>query len=1116
MSIKTRLIFLMFCTVIFLIFLSSQIRAQEAVRVWEEPLTLPTYLVDPPNPNPMFYTGRAYQGAEGHIYPYPLLDDLTDKRKNVTYNAVYLENEYIKLCMLPEIGGRIFYAQDKTNRYELFYHQHVIKPALIGMLGAWISGGIEWSIPHHHRATSFLPVDYTLSENPDGSKTIWIGELELRHRMQWCIGITLYPHSSIIEAKGKLFNRTQYAHSFLHWANVAVHANDTYQIIFPPEVQFATYHGKNQFCHWPIAREEYHRVDYSGGVDISWYKNLPAPTSCFAWNCTENFLAGYDHGKDAGVIHVADPYRMPGKKFWTWGTGAKGQMWEHILTEKDGPYIELMVGAYSDNQPDYSWIQPNETKVFTHTWYPLKEIGGVKKANRKAAVNVEKKDDTLCVTLNTTADYSDTRVELIHKEKLLLDTTVSISPEKPFKTAVACPHNFIRERMQLSLLSSDGDTLIHYSPQSIEQKPMPEPVEPPPAPEKIDTIEELYFTGLRLQQFHNPALEPEPYFLEALEREANNSRVNTALGIIDCLHFRFQKAEERLRRAAERSTKNYTHPRNTEALYYLGVALREQGNYEEAYECFARSAWDYDFHSSSYYQMAELCCRNHNFEKALENINRSLLTNSFNIKALNLKTVILRKLHRYAEAESINQEAYDLNPLDFWTVNESALISNEKNQNKKFTQIMDTLKNIMRDELQSYLELSLNYSKCGFFEEAIDILHGYVTLKDNDSEVNPLPYYYLGYYYFQSGEEDKMMQYYQQAKQQSPEFCFPFRRESYAILSHAMNQYPDDARTHYYLGNLLYEHQPEKAIQHWERSRDLNDDFARVHRNVAFAYSRVLNEIPQAIKSMEKAVKQDPADSRFYYELDVLYEMGKVSIDKRWKAMADNVDVISQHDDPYSRYITLLVLQEEYTKALDKLLNHHFHVWEGGGSIHNVYVNACLLRGLERFDNHKYDKALHDFRAALEYPDNMEVGPPPVDRNQPKIRYYCARVLEAMGDTIRAEELYTWIADCQISGAEVTYYKSQSLRKLNKDQAADSLLTYLIRQSEERLDNLTTMDFFAKFGEKQSQDNQRAAALYQLGLAYLGKGERQEAQSYFEKALRYDPYHLWAQWFTDH
>ncbi len=141
----------------------------QAARAWEEPLVIPTYLVEPPEPNPIFFGGRAYQGAKGPVYPYPFLDRLTDKRVDKTYKAVYLENSCVKLCVLPEIGGRLFSAVDKSDGADFIYRQHVIKPALIGMLGAWISGGVEWNIPHHHRATTFMDVDYTIAQERDGS-----------------------------------------------------------------------------------------------------------------------------------------------------------------------------------------------------------------------------------------------------------------------------------------------------------------------------------------------------------------------------------------------------------------------------------------------------------------------------------------------------------------------------------------------------------------------------------------------------------------------------------------------------------------------------------------------------------------------------------------------------------------------------------------------------------------------------------------------------------------------------------------------------------------------------------------------------------------------------------
>lgn len=187
------------------------------VKMWEGTIDLPTYRVDAPERAPLFERDFAYQRAKRGVYPYAMNDNPTNVKVDSTHKALYLENDYIKLCVLPDIGGRLLYATDKTNGYEIFYRQHVIKPANVGMLGAWISGGVEWNVFHHHRATSQYPIDYKLVDNGDGSKTIWVGEVENRHRMSWAIGLTLHPDKSYIEVTGRFFNNAQDRNSMLHW-----------------------------------------------------------------------------------------------------------------------------------------------------------------------------------------------------------------------------------------------------------------------------------------------------------------------------------------------------------------------------------------------------------------------------------------------------------------------------------------------------------------------------------------------------------------------------------------------------------------------------------------------------------------------------------------------------------------------------------------------------------------------------------------------------------------------------------------------------------------------------------------------------------------------------------
>ncbi len=1095
----------------FLFLMFIPIYAQQTVKVWEEPLVIPSYRVGKPDLNPMFYSGRAYQGAKGAVYPYPMLDKLTDIREEKTYRAVYLENEYIQICVLPEIGGRIFSALDKTNNYDFFYRQHVIKPALIGMLGAWISGGVEWNFPHHHRATAFMPVDYTLTENPDGSKTIWVGEVEIRHRMKWVIGLTLYPDSSVLEATIRLFNRTPFPHSFLCWANVAVHTNSDYQIIFPPSTEFATFHGKNQFSRWPISQEVFNRMDYTNGVDVSWWKNHPQATSFFAWNYVEDFLAGYDHGKEAGVVHVADHHIVPGKKFWTWGTGERGQMWETMLTETDGPYIELMVGAFSDNQPDYSWLQPYEVRTFKQSWYPIKKIGGVKKANRQAALNLEvTPENTVQLGFCTTAGHKGARAILEAGNQIIFEKKINISPQKPFREEIKLAKGIREEDLQLSLVSPANETLISYRPQKREGAPIPIPVKPPPPPEKIESIEELYLTGLRLEQFHNPAFEPYPYYEEVLRRDPGESRANTALGILYLKRGMFSEAEARLSRAVCRITRDYTSPKNGEAFYYLGVALRGLGRMDDAYDAFFKATWSQAWGGASYYSLAELANQRGDDSKALEFLNRSLSLNALNTKALNFKACLLRKLGRLQEAEKMAREVLDFDSLDFWAGNELYKIMAAKELEKESKEAMNSLRTKMRDATQSYLELAVDYGNCGFVDEAVEVLSRLVEANAGGSSTHPMLHYYLGYYLEKKGDKKRAMESYQRASKMPPDYCFPFRLESIEVLRRAQKIDPADARSPYYLGNLLCDLQPETAVKEWEKSRHLDETFPIVHRNLGLAYARVQNNVLQAITSMEKAVSCNSKDARYLYELDLLYEAGSVPPEKRLSLLERNRETVLQRDDALSREIMLLVQLGNYDRAAELLATHHFHVWEGGGRIHNVYVDAHLLRGHERFTAGRFDEALQSFSAALEYPKNLEVGRPYSEGRAAQVYYFIGIVYEAMDDTKKAKRYYEDVVAMEYGVSEMSYYQGLALRKLGQEEKANRIFEGLIDLGKQRLQAATALDFFAKFGERQSEMRRRAQAHYLLGLGYLGRGDEEEARTQFKKSLEMNLNHLWA------
>jgi len=1114
----------LFCFVFVSQFLAVEAQDSE-VKIWMEEEVIPTYPVGDPDPNPIFYNGRVYQGAQGHVYPYPLLDKLSNEKIDRKHKVVYLENEYLKVGVMPGPGGggRIHLAQDKTNGYDFFYKQSVLRPGLIGVLGAWWSGGVEWNFPHHHRTSNFLPLDYTLEANPDGSKTVWVGEIETRHRLKWMVGLTLHPGRSTLEMTAKLFNRTPLTHSFLFWSNVSVHVDDTYQFIFPPSQQWTTGHGKHTFSQWPYATGDtvLGRRGYEEGQDLSWWKNSTSSISIFSFLSDEDFFAGYNHGKQAGVVHVADHHLVPGKKMWSWGTGERAQVWDKILTDTDGPYIELMIGAYQDNQPDYSWMQPFEVKTFTQTWYPLRDIGGVKNANLEAAVNLEVQDGSVVrVGLNTSSKRDGAEVLVQAGDRVLLRERVDISPAEPFVRELPLPANLSIKDLKVSLLSSDGEELISYKPVDVDPEPEPTPVVPPLPPKEVPTIEELYLAGLRLVQFHSAALSPDPYWEEALRRDPGDYRTNTALGLLYIKRGRFSEAEERLEAALERATENQTIPMDGAAYYYLGLAQSALGKKEAAYRTFYRATWSYAWHGPAYFALAELATAKGDYTSAFDFLRRSLSTNQLNTRALNLTVSLLRRSGDLDEADALARQVLDWDPLDSRALYERYLLSRitgseEKNQLEREVTIR------LRGSLQSYLELALDYSGNGLYDEGIEVLSRALELKPaSDVAVSmsgkgltdgsmAMAYYYVGLLYMEKGEEEKATRSFRMASIQPTELVFPFRLEAYEALEAAIAKHPDDAAAHYYLGNLLFESQPEKAVREWERSRSLKPGFATVHRNLGIAYARLQDDIPAALASLEKAVESDPTDPRLYLELDQLAERGKVAPAERLARLERNQDVVDQDYNLLMREASLYVQVGDYAKAANLLESRHFHVWEGGGRIHDIFVDAYLAQGQQRMRDGAYSKALQDFKRALDYPLNLEVGRPRNGGRAPEVYYYVALAEMALELAAEAEGHLEMATASGISPkSPLAYYQALAFRQLGNEEKATQILNEMIRSAEQSLEAGEGDRFFAKFGERESEGARLAEAHFLLGLGFLGKGRKVEARKEFEAALALNLNHL--------
>ena len=1061
-------------------------RPRQPVTVTETDVVIPTYLAGDPEPNPMFFFGRQSQGAEGRVYPYPLYDVLTHRKADRTYRLIYLENEYVRIGILPEIGGRVFEGYDKTNNYHFFYRQHVIKPALIGLIGAWISGGIEWNIPHHHRATTFLPVQYRIEEGSDGSRTVWVGELEVRQRMRWAVGYTLRPGRSVLEATVRIVNRTPVANTMLAFANVAVHVNDQYQVVFPPRTQLGTHHHKRQFTKWPIADSRYGGGDFSGGVDISWYKNHVAANSVFAWNSDEDFVAGYDHGKDAGTMAIADHHVVPGKKFWTWGNGPRGRMWDRILTDGDGPYMEIMVGGYSDNQPDYSWLEPFETKSFTIFWYPFRAIGGAKQANVDAAVNLEVRSGTAKVGFCTTSAFDDAVVRLAAKDRVLLEQRVSIDPAHPFVRDVPLPGGVAELDLKASLRAS-GRELVSYQPVRLDPAQMPAPVTDPPAPAAIESIDELFQTGLWIEQFHNASLEPDPYWKEALRRDPGNTQVHTAFGINRFKKARYKEAEQHLRAALARLNVRYAVPKDAEATYYLGLALKAQGKHDEALDLFYKSTWDMAWRAPAYYEAAEIATLRGDSDGALACTDRSLEANGLNLRAWNLKAALLRRTGRKdAALAALAGNAHAIDPLDARAMAERWLLTRQDDDARQLRATLGAHRALAE-------ELGAEYLNAGLWQDGSDVL---AQAADEPAKTSPMVYYYLAYFARQLGREDGAERYYSLAAQASPAYVFPFEAEAEIVLRAAAAANPRDARALYYLGNLLYDWQPDRAVEAWEEFARLDPSFPIVHRNlaVAYAHSEKPDAKARAIASLEEAISLPGARYAVHFaELDRLYEETGKPPEQRLKLFEANQQVIAQRDDALAREISLKVFAGKLDDAIRLLGSREFSVWEGGTlNVRDPWTDAHILKGHQLRAAGRHRQAIAAYGAALAFPDNLASERLDSSARSAEVVFWTGIARDATGDRAGARREWEAAAAAQKNGragaperADQRFYQAQALRRLGREQAA-----------RERLESLL---------EISTRTRDEAMAHYLAGLAHLGLDQQEQGKKELTRALELRP-----------
>jgi tetratricopeptide (TPR) repeat protein len=1075
----------------------------KVVRCYEQQVNIPTYPVQDADPNPMFLEKRVYQGSSGKVYPNPFTDRVALTKEDREYRAIFLENEFIRLMILPEIGGRIHAATDKTNQYDFFYRQHVIKPALVGLLGPWISGGVEFNWPQHHRPSTYMPVHATIEKDAEGGCTVWLSEHDPMQRMKGMVGIHLAPGKSIIEARVRLFNRTPLPQTFLWWANVAVHVHDQYQSFFPPDVTFVADHARRAISSFPIARNSYYGVDYRPGIDISWYKNIPVPTSYMVTASKYDFSGGYDHARRAGVVHTSNHHVAPGKKVWTWGNAEFGYAWDRNLTDEDGPYFELMAGAYTDNQPDFSWLHPYETKTFSQYWYPIQEIGPVKNANTEAALNLEFRDGRVftgvCVTSPRTV-----RVLLTRSGIPLTDETVEAGPGKPFTRSLEASTEKPAE-FRLVVFGADGRELLSWQPELPPDGGLPDPATEPSPPEQIESIEELYLTGLHLEQYRHATRSPEAYWREGLRREPEDARLNNAMGLTLLRKGLFAEAEQHFARAVRRLTFRNPNPYDGEPFYNLGLACAYQGKYEEAYGTFHKAVWNYSWQSAGYFWLAGISLFRGDVVLALEQVNRSLSTNALNLNARALKSAVLRQMGRTEQAQAMIDETLALDRLCFRMMAERFLLSRDSAD-------LQVLVRSLEGDVQTLLDVVYELAWSGLREDALLLLESAFGSGGFD---HPMAGYTLAWLAAQLGREDTR-QFIDGAEAASPRYCFPARLEEMIVLEEVIARRPESPRALAYLGNLYYDKRRyHDAIGCWRKSVELDPSYSVPWRNLGLAEFNILRDPARADGMYARAFSANPRDARLLYEWDQLKKRASLaSPEERLHTLKQHPALVNHRDDLTVEFITLLNQTGRSAEALRQLESRRFSPWEGGeGLVSAQYVAAHKAQGLADLAAGNAAEALKHFEAARHYPENLGEGKHLLTPER-DLDYLCGIASEQLGNSAIAKKYWQAAAAPLPSLGYHSFFQALGWFKLGNAQQAHTVLNDVAEYARAQSGFEPGIDYFATslpnflLFEDDLAARNRIECTFLNALAHFGLGDAVSAKQKLDEVLAAAPNHL--------
>lgn len=1050
-----------------------------AVRGWEGTITIPTYKLGPADPNPAFPLV-----SKSPIYPYAMLDDLTDDRVPMMYRAIYLENKYLKITILPDLGGHVYSVYDKIDHREVLYRDNVIKYGLVGPRGAWISGGMEFSFPFAHTTDTVSSVNSVLRHNPDGSATSVVGAVDWVSNMHWEISITLRPNTARVEEGVTLFNSTPRNHLYLFWTNAAVHATDDLQYIYP--MRETIYDDPFAVAQsWPVWK----------GIDQSWYKNDSGAMAAFGRDVQRNFFGIYYHASNYGVVHVADFRQDPGKKIWTWGTAPVGKIWDHILSDDDGSYNEIQSGRFY-TQGYREFMNPRRVENWTEYWYPVRGLdGGFVEATNQFAINAIYPADNssqaqVKLLVSPVADVADASVVVKQGSKVLREFHhLHFAPLQTETYAIPVQDvDDAKKNLSVEILSSQDKILLQWSAAGpIDGNPNLIPLAGKPIAEPIPInaktpIQQLYLQGVFLEKtgdqlgalkFFDRVLAQDSGYVPALLKEAwySYSAAN------------FNQAESLVAHAAERDTEDpyiaYTH----------GVIDRADGRLSLANDAlwnaihYGAATAPGPTLAASYVELGEVALRQGKPAQAVDLLKSAMDFNpddAFALADLAAAERLSSKTHAAAQSSA---EAVQKMPVLPYALAEQWLDENASrgdaasSSNPSWTRIINA-------DPQNYLAVASWYHSIGAWQSSDAVLR-LAEASPSASEIAPMIDYYLASNARQLGHDQQADKYARKAAASTVTSTFPNRLEDVVVLREALQHNPADAQAQYSLGNFMFaKDQYDDAAALWEKALGEGFKNAVLLRNLGIYQWNVKHDLASAANYYSQAILMASTDYRLYPDLDEIYaQQGDTSA--RVALFQNASPAVLDQDTVRARRALLLLEQGKYDEAMAFFANHRYKPWEGGEVMHNMFAFANIAEGKQALQNHHPEAAEASFRKALEYPDNLGTGEP-AQPDTAEQMYWIGNALEAQSKRAEANVAWQNAADQGQGKRNVSaVYSALAYQKLGQDEHAHQLLQGCIQSAARP--KPTAADYFA------------------AGTAEQYSHHADQTRKYFQQALDVDP-----------